>query len=132
MDRSPFNPDGLRSKAPHVFELARGEPSPSGMRGKLCALAERWSTTPAGTTEANYNVPGMGDSYLRARQHRNVLSILPDGARVYEYHPWEKNVSGTGPLESYLSAGVPILEYLEQLEPIGEDVADCWTIWYDY
>jgi lysine 2,3-aminomutase len=86
----------------------------------------------ARTDEAVYNVPGMGKNYLRARQHRNVLSILPDGARVYEYHPWEKNVSGVGPLESYVSADVPILEYLERLEAIGEDASDYRTIWYYY
>jgi lysine 2,3-aminomutase len=86
----------------------------------------------ARTDEAVYNVPGMGKNYLRARQHRNVLSILPNGARVYEYHPWDKNVSGAGPLESYVSADVPILDYLEQLEQIGEDVSDYRTIWYYY
>jgi len=86
----------------------------------------------ARTDEAVYNVPGMGKNYLRARQHRNVLSILPDGARVYEYHPWEKNVSGMGPLESYVSPDVPILDYLERLEAVGEDVSDYRTIWYYY
>jgi len=86
----------------------------------------------ARTDEAVYNVPGMGKNYLRARQHRDVLSILPDGARVYEYHPWEKNVSGAGPLESYVGTDVPILDYLQRLEAVGEDVAGYRTIWYYY
>jgi lysine 2,3-aminomutase len=84
----------------------------------------------ARTDEAVYNVPGMGKNYLRARQHRSMLSILPDGARVYEYHPWEKNISGTRPLETFITKDIPILEYLERLERIGERVEDYQTIWY--
>jgi len=82
----------------------------------------------ARTDEAVYNVPGAGKNYLRARQHRNLLSILPDGARVYEFHPWEKNI--TRVIQPYVGVDVPILEYLERLEAIGEDVADYQTIWY--
>jgi lysine 2,3-aminomutase len=80
--------------------------------------------------EAVYNVPGMGKNYLRARQHRNILAVLPSGERVYEYHPWEKNISGTAPLETFITHDVPILEYLERLEAIGEDVSEYQTIWY--
>ena len=75
-------------------------------------------------------MPGMGKNYLRAGQHRGLISILPNGSRVYEYHPWEKNISGTRPLETYVNEAVPILEYLERLEAIGEDVSDYLTIWY--
>jgi len=84
----------------------------------------------ARTDEAVYNVPGLGKNYLRARQHRQILSILPDGARVYEFHPWEKNISGTGPMNTYICADVPILEYLDRLAVLGEDVAEYDTIWY--
>jgi lysine 2,3-aminomutase len=86
----------------------------------------------ARTDEAVYNVPGMGKNYLRARQHRSMLSILPDGSRVYEYHPWEKNISGTHPLSTFITRDVPILEYLERLEKFGENMADYQTIWYYY
>ncbi len=82
----------------------------------------------ARTDEAVYNVPGAGKNYLRARQHRNLLSILPNGARVYEFHPWEKNI--TRVLQPYVGVDVPILEYLERLEQIGEDVTEYQTIWY--
>ncbi len=82
----------------------------------------------ARTDEAVYNVPGAGKNYLRARQHRNLLSILPDGARVYEFHPWEKNI--TRVIQPYVGVDVPILEYLERLEAIGEDVGEYQTIWY--
>ncbi|MBN2359664.1 MAG: KamA family radical SAM protein, partial [Deltaproteobacteria bacterium] len=47
--------------------------------------------------EAVYNVPGLGKNNLRAFQHRDLISILPDGARVYEFHPWEKRVLRRAP-----------------------------------
>jgi len=80
--------------------------------------------------EAVFNVPGMGKNYLRARQHRNMLAVLPTGERVYEYHPWEKNISGTAPLQTFITKDVPILEYLDRLAAIGEDVSEYATIWY--
>ncbi len=80
------------------------------------------------TDEAVYNVPGLGKNYLRARQNRNLVSILPTGARVYEFHPWEKNI--TASVNTYIGPDVPILEYLEALEATGEDVSDYQTIWY--
>ncbi len=80
------------------------------------------------TDEAVFNVPGLGKNYLRAAQHRDLLSILPDGSRVYEYHPWEKNI--TGSLETYVGPDVPILEYLERIENIGEDPTEYESIWY--
>lgn len=43
------------------------------------------------TDEIVFNVPGLGKNYLRAMQHRDFISVLPDGRRVYEFHPWEKN-----------------------------------------
>jgi len=44
------------------------------------------------TDEVVFNVPGLGKNYLRGSQHRDIISILPDGRRVYEFHPWEKNM----------------------------------------
>jgi len=82
------------------------------------------------TDEAVYNVPGLGKNYLRAGQHRDLISILPDGSRVYEFHPWEKNISKR--LNTYVGADVPILDYLERLEAIGENVEEYSTIWYYY
>jgi len=81
------------------------------------------------TDETVYNVPGFGKNYLRALQHRDLLSILPDGSRVYEFHPWEKNIVGQ---ETYVGADVPILDYMKGLEEIGETVSDYETIWYYY
>ena len=79
------------------------------------------------TDEPVYNVPGLGKNYLRAAQHHDLVSILPDGSRVYEFHPWEKNVM---PCDSYAGADVPILEYLRRLEADGEAPADYASIWY--
>jgi lysine 2,3-aminomutase len=79
------------------------------------------------TDEAVYNVPALGKNYLRAHQHRDVISILPDGSRVYEFHPWEKNIRHQ---KSYVGADVPILDYLKRLKSIGEDVRLYETIWY--
>ncbi|MCP4634809.1 MAG: KamA family radical SAM protein [candidate division Zixibacteria bacterium] len=81
------------------------------------------------TDEAVYNVPGLGKNYLRAIQHRDILSVLPDGSRVYEFHPWEKNIRGQ---KTYVSTDVPILDYLKRLEAHGEDISDYETIWYYY
>ena len=39
------------------------------------------------TDEPVYNVPGLGKNYLRATQHRDLLTVLPDGSRVYAFHP---------------------------------------------
>ena len=81
------------------------------------------------TDEAVFNVPRLGKNYLRARQHRDLLTITPDGSRVYEWHPWEKNISTQA---SYLVSDVPILEYLNRLERIGEDISHYASIWYYY
>jgi lysine 2,3-aminomutase len=79
------------------------------------------------TDEAVYNVPGLGKNYLRALQHRDLLSVLPDGSRVYEFHPWEKNVVEQ---DIFITTDVPILSYLQRLAEIGEDPNDYQSIWY--
>ena len=81
------------------------------------------------TDEPVYNVPGLGKNYLRAIQHRDLISILPDGSRVYEFHPWEPSAAG---FDNYIGYDVPILSYLKRLEGIGENPTDYTTIWYYY
>jgi lysine 2,3-aminomutase len=76
-----------------------------------------------------FNVPGLGKNHLRAAQNRDVVSILPDGSRVYEFHPWEKNIVER---DSYIGQDVPILAYLERLAALGEDPAAYSSIWYYY
>jgi lysine 2,3-aminomutase len=80
------------------------------------------------TDEAVFNVPRLGKNYLKSGAHRDLLSILPDGSRVYEFFPWEKNISSS--IRTYCTPDVPILDYLERLDRIGEKVTDYDTIWY--
>jgi lysine 2,3-aminomutase len=81
------------------------------------------------TDEPVYNVPGLGKNYLNSWQHRDLISIRPDGARMYEFHPWEKKIM---PQQTYIGADVPILDYLERLKMIGETLEDYESIWYYY
>jgi lysine 2,3-aminomutase len=79
------------------------------------------------TDEVVYNVPGLGKNYLRALQHRDLISVLPDGSRVYEFHPWEKNIIKRS---TYVGTDIPVLTYLLRLEARGENAADYSSIWY--
>jgi lysine 2,3-aminomutase len=81
------------------------------------------------TDEPVYNVPGLGKNYLRAFQHRDLLAILPDGTRVYGFHPWEKGISKQA---EYVGHDVPLLRYLARLEAIGENVDEYESLWYYY
>ncbi|MDY0003251.1 MAG: KamA family radical SAM protein [Polyangia bacterium] len=79
--------------------------------------------------ESVYNVPGLGKNHLRAYQHRDLISVLPSGSRVYDFHPWEKGIAWR---DSYVGLDVPVLEYLQNLQDIGEDPRDYDSIWYYY
>ncbi len=80
------------------------------------------------TDEAVFNVPKLGKNYLKSREHRDLLAILPDGARVYEFYSWEKNLSNDTNTYSFID--VPILDYLNRLEKDGDNIQDYDTIWY--
>jgi len=80
------------------------------------------------TDEAVFNVPRQGKNYLRDRGYRNLLSILPNGSRLYEFHSWERKVSREA--TTYIAADVPLLDYLERLRKEGESVSEYETIWY--
>lgn len=79
------------------------------------------------TDEAVFNVPGLGKNYIRARQHRDLLTVLPNGARVYEFHPWEKNIASC---PTFVTTDVPILDYLARLAEHGENPDEYESIWY--
>lgn len=81
------------------------------------------------TDEAVYNVPRLGKNYLLRGQHHEVISVLADGRRVYEFHPWEKKIRLT---ETFVAADVSIHDYLLELERRGERSADYESIWYYY
>jgi lysine 2,3-aminomutase len=78
--------------------------------------------------KAVYNVPRLGKNYLRATQHRDLLAVLEDGTRIYEFHPWEKNIVDQF---SYVGESVPILEYLTRIEnECNDSCSDYESIWY--
>jgi len=81
------------------------------------------------TDEVVFNVPGLGKNYLRAVQHHDVISILPDGRRVYEFHPWEKKLAIA---DTYVYTDVSIYSYLKKLQAYGENISDYNSIWYYY
>jgi len=81
------------------------------------------------TDEPVFNVPRLGKNHLRAWQDHRVVMILPTGSRVYEFHPWEKNIT---PVPPYNYVDVPIYEYLEELAARGENIRDYRTIWFYY
>ena len=81
------------------------------------------------TDEPVFNVPKLGKNHLRAWQDHRVVMIMPDGSRVYEFHPWEKNIT---PVPPYNYVDVPIYYYLEELAARGENIRDYRTIWYYY
>lgn len=76
-----------------------------------------------------YNVPGLGKNYLLAYQNRDLVSVMPDGSRYYEFHPWEKNLARQ---RGYPGWDVPVLDYLSRLAADGEDISDYSSIWYYY
>jgi len=81
------------------------------------------------TDEPVFNVPKLGKNHLRAWQDHRVVMVLPDGSRVYEFHPWEKNIE---PVPPYNYIDVPIYDYLEELAARGENIRDYRTIWFYY
>lgn len=81
------------------------------------------------TDECVFNVPGLGKNYLRAIQHHDLIALLPDGRRVYEFHPWEKKLSL---VDTYLYTDVSIHDYLQRLKAAGENIAEYKSIWYYY
>ncbi len=81
------------------------------------------------TDEPVFNVPRLGKNHLRAWQDHSVISIRPNGARVYEFHPWEKNLNLVDP---YIHEDRAIGDYLNDLELKGENPEDYISIWYYY
>jgi len=116
-----FNTKGKRETVDYIVPIARLLQEVNEEARLLPGLSR--------TDEPVYNVPGLGKNYLRARQHHDLVSILPDGSRVYEFHPWDKSIYQQ---ENYIGIDVPILNYLKRLESIGEDSSKYETIWYYY
>jgi lysine 2,3-aminomutase len=82
------------------------------------------------TDEPVFNVPRLGKNHLRSWQDHRLIMILPDGRRVYEFHPWEKFIT---PIPPYNYIDVSIYGYLHRLkEEMGEDISEYKSIWYYY
>jgi len=81
------------------------------------------------TDEAVFNIPRLGKNYLRAGQDYDVIMILPDGSRLYEFYPWDHSTAESSP---YLHKDVPVLDFLSTMERRGEDYKDYRSIWYYY
>ena len=62
-------------------------------------------------------------------KHHSLITILPDGRRVYEFHPWEKKFSLS---KTYINTDVSIYNYLHALSQRGENPDDYRSIWYYY
>ena len=81
------------------------------------------------TDEAVFNVPGQGKGYLRSTRQRDWIGLDSDGSRVYEFFPWEDGIVKIAPAP-YVARDIPILDYLERLDKIGENPADYQSIWH--
>ncbi len=120
---------------PYYTFMAKGKEETDAYRVPLARLLQEFKEEarllPGSrrTDEGVYNVPGLGKNYLRASQNRDLIAIMPNGARAYKFHPWEKGIVDR---KSYVGFDIPILQYLERLESIGEDAAAYESIWYYY
>ncbi len=121
---------------PYYTFNTKGKKETSAYRAPIARLLQecdeeaRFLPGLARTDEAVFNLPRLGKCYLRSKEYRSLLSIAPDGSRIYEFYPWVKNISFDN--QTYLYTDIPILEYLERLEKVGENVSDYDTIWYYY
>ncbi len=74
-----------------------------------------------------FNIPALGKNNLTNWQNHDLIMISPRGERIYEFHPWEKNIVSA---PTYVYRDVPILSYLERLQERSEDPAAYSSIWY--
>ncbi len=79
------------------------------------------------TDSVVFNLPRLGKNNMYAGQDHQIVGIMPDGARVYEFLPWEKNITFA---DTYYYTDVPIYDYLKRLKAAGENVDHYKSIWY--
>ncbi|MBN2535782.1 MAG: KamA family radical SAM protein [Spirochaetales bacterium] len=79
------------------------------------------------TDKPVFNVPTLGKNELNSWQDHDVIMILDDGSRIYEFYPWEKYMA---PVNTYLYRDMPIYDFLQKLQEYGENPQDYRTIWY--
>ena len=81
------------------------------------------------TDEPIINIHQLGRNNLREGQDHRIIMIRYDGARIYEMHPWEKNIL---PVEPYYYIDVPVFDYLQEMAARGENISDYKSIWFYY
>jgi len=79
------------------------------------------------TDKPVFNVPKLGKNHLVSWQDHDLIMILDDGSRIYEFYPWEKYMA---PVDTFLFRDEPIYDFLTRLEKLGENPHDYKTIWY--
>jgi lysine 2,3-aminomutase len=79
------------------------------------------------TDKPVFNIPTLGKNDLGSWQDHDVIMIMNNGSRVYEFYPWEKYMA---PVNTYLYQDEPIFDFLNKLEKLGENLDDYKTIWY--
>ncbi len=122
---------------PYYSFNTKGKEETAGYRVPIARLLQeqteeaRLSPGMERTDEAVFNVPGQGKGYIRSIRQRQMIGLAADGSRIYEFFPWEDGIVRVAP-ESYVAHDVPVLDYLERLQAIGEKVEDYQSIWYYY
>ena len=81
----------------------------------------------ARTDVAVFNIPALGKNNIDSWQNHDLIMISPAGERIYEFHPWEKNIVAA---PTYIYRDVPIFGYLRRLQERGEDPMEYNSIWY--
>ena len=120
---------------PYYTFNAKGKAETSNFRVPIARLMQeqkeeaRLMPGTVRTDEIVFNVPRLGKNYLKASQHHDIISITPDGRRVYEFHPWEKKLALA---DTYIYKDVSIYDYLKRLKSDGQDTFAYRTIWYYY
>jgi len=79
------------------------------------------------TDKPVFNIPTLGKNDLLGWQDHDVVMILNDGSRIYEFFPWEKYMA---PVNTFLYRDESIYNFIKRLEQLGEDPEDYKTIWY--
>jgi lysine 2,3-aminomutase len=79
------------------------------------------------TDKPVFNIPTLGKNDLGSWQDHDLIMIMDDGSRVYEFYPWEKYMA---PVQTYIYKDVPIHDFLKRIEGLGENIDYYKTIWY--
>lgn len=79
------------------------------------------------TDKPVFNIPTLGKNDIGSWQDHDLIMIMSDGKRVYEFYPWEKYMA---PVNTFLYHDAPIYEFLKKMEDMGEEIKDYSTIWY--